>query len=72
MANNLSAPQGRGAFIGRAMPRFEEQRFVRGAGNYTDDVSVPGGTYAASVRAPHAHARIVSFYVSAARGHRQL
>src|SRR6516164_8254796 len=46
MANNLSAPQGRGAFIGRAMPRFEDLRFVR---------------------APHAHARIVSIDISAAR-----
>src|SRR5262249_55078893 len=41
---------------------------VRGAGNYTDDVSVPGETYAAFVRTPHAHARIVSIDVSAARG----
>jgi carbon-monoxide dehydrogenase large subunit len=70
MANNdgVSAPHGRGAFIGRAMPRFEDLRLVRGAGNYTDDVSVPGETYAAFVRAPHAHARVVSIDVSAARG----
>ena len=69
MAKNdgVSAPHGGGAFIGRAMPRFEDLRFVRGAGNYTDDVSVPGQTYAAFVRAPHAHARIVSIDVSAAR-----
>src|SRR5262245_7393493 len=70
MAKNdgVSAPHGRGAFIGRAMPRFEDLRFVRGAGNYTDDVSVPGEAHAAFVRAPHAHARIVSIDVSAARG----
>lgn len=70
MAKNegVSAPHGRGAFIGRAMPRFEDLRLVRGAGNYTDDVSVPGETYAAFVRAPHAHARVVSIDVSAARG----
>src|SRR5215468_1684139 len=67
MANNLSAPQGRGAFIGRAMPRFEDLRFVRGSGNYTDDVSLPEQGYAAFVRAPHAHARIVSIDISAAR-----
>ena len=69
MAKNdgVSAPHGRGAFIGRAMPRFEDLRFVRGAGNYTDDVSVPGEAYAAFVRAPHAHARIASIDVSAAR-----
>src|SRR6516162_8470325 len=67
MANNPSAPQGRGAFIGRAMPRFEDLRFVRGSGNYTDDVSLPEQSYAAFVRAPHAHARIVSIDMSAAR-----
>ena len=50
------------------MPRFEDLRFVRGSGNYTDDVSLPEQSYAAFVRAPHAHARIVSIYVSAARG----
>ena len=31
-----------GPFIGRPMPRFEDLRLVRGHGNYTDDVSVPG------------------------------
>src|SRR5215475_5794963 len=69
MVNNdgVSVPHGR-AFIGRAMPRFEDLRLVRGAGNYTDDVSMPGETYAAFVRTPHAHARIVSIDVSAARG----
>src|SRR6266853_5861247 len=67
MANNVSAPHARGAFIGRAMPRFEDLRFVRGSGNYTDDVSLPGQTYAVFVRAPHAHARIVSIDTSAAR-----
>ena len=60
MANNVSAPHARGAFIGRAMPRFEDLRFVRGSGNYTDDVSLPEQSYAAFVRAPHAHARILS------------
>ena len=67
MANKVSAPHARGAFIGRAMPRFEDLRFVRGSGNYTDDVSLPGQSYAAFVRAPHAHARIVSIDMSAAR-----
>src|SRR5260370_41492823 len=67
MENNVSAPDARGAFIGRAMPRFEDLRFVRGSGNYTDDVSLPEQSYAAFVRAPHAHARIVSIDMSAAR-----
>jgi aerobic carbon-monoxide dehydrogenase large subunit len=56
-----------GPFIGRPMPRFEDLRLVRGAGNYTDDISVPGQAYAVFVRAPHAHARIVSLDIAAAR-----
>src|SRR5260370_10577781 len=55
-----------GSFIGRALPRFEDLRFVRGSGNYTDDVLLPDQTYAVFVRAPHAHARIVSMDTSAA------
>src|SRR5260221_12550988 len=67
MANNVSAPHAGGAFLGRAMASFEDLRFVRGSGNYTDDVSLPEQSYAAFVRAPHAHARIVSIDMSAAR-----
>jgi aerobic carbon-monoxide dehydrogenase large subunit len=58
----------RGPFIGRPLPRFEDLRLVRGAGRYTDDVSVAGQAFAVFVRAPHAHARIVSIDSSAARG----
>ena len=65
MLTNLSARTG--PFIGRAMPRFEDLRFVRGSGNYTDDLSLPDQSYAAFVRAPHAHARIMSIDTSAAR-----
>jgi carbon-monoxide dehydrogenase large subunit len=58
----------RGApFIGRPMPRFEDLRLVRGAGSYTDDVSVPGQAIAVMVRSPHAHANIRSIDVSAAQ-----
>jgi CO/xanthine dehydrogenase Mo-binding subunit len=63
----VSGSRQRGPFIGRPMPRFEDLRLVRGAGNYTDDVSVPEQAYAVFVRTPHAHARVVSIDVSAAR-----
>jgi len=39
------------------MPRFEDLRLVRGAGRYSDDISMPGQAYAVFVRSPHAHAR---------------
>ncbi|MBV9582523.1 MAG: xanthine dehydrogenase family protein molybdopterin-binding subunit [Chloroflexi bacterium] len=50
---------GSGPFVGRPLPRFEDLRLVRGAGHYTDDFSYPDQAYAAFVRSPHAHARIV-------------
>src|SRR5260221_11604173 len=47
-----------GPYIGRPMPRFEDLRLVRGAGKYSDDISMPGQAYATFVRSPHAHARV--------------
>ncbi len=40
------------------MKRVEDQRFVRGHGNYVDDVSLPGMVHGAILRSPFAHARI--------------
>jgi carbon-monoxide dehydrogenase large subunit len=53
--------------VGQGVPRFEDPRLVRGGGRYTDDIQLPGMAYAAVLRSPHAHARIVSIDVSAAR-----
>ena len=53
-----SSTTGSGPFIGRSLPRFEDLRLVRGAGRYSDDISVPGQAVAAFVRSPHAHALI--------------
>jgi carbon-monoxide dehydrogenase large subunit len=47
-----------GPYIGRPMPRFEDLRLLRGAGKYSDDLSMPGQAYAVFVRAPHAHAKV--------------
>src|SRR5262245_47662906 len=54
-----SANGRREPYIGRSLPRFEDLRLVRGQGRYTDDVSLPDQVYAAFVRSPHPHARIV-------------
>ncbi|GAA4920023.1 carbon-monoxide dehydrogenase large subunit [Nonomuraea thailandensis] len=51
------------------MHRKEDARFIRGRGNYTDDVRLPGMLYGAVLRSPHAHARIVSIDTSAAEAH---
>ena len=44
--------------MGAAVVRKEDQRFITGKGRYTDDINLPGQTYACFVRSPHAHARI--------------
>jgi carbon-monoxide dehydrogenase large subunit len=53
--------------IGQGVPRFEDPRLVRGGGRYTDDIQLPGMAYAAVLRSPHAHARLRSIDVSAAK-----
>jgi carbon-monoxide dehydrogenase large subunit len=51
------------------MQRKEDPRFIRGKGNYVDDVKLPGMLYGAVLRSPLAHARITSIDVSAAQQH---
>ena len=46
--------------------RKEDPRFIRGKGNYIDDINLPGMLYGAILRSPYAHARIRSIDVSAA------
>ena len=47
-------------YIGQAVKRREDLRFITGAGQYTDDVTLPGQTTAYFIRSPHAHAKIKS------------
>ncbi len=47
-------------YIGQPMPRHEDARLVTGQGRFTDDFSFPNQIYAAMVRSPYPHARIVS------------
>ena len=46
--------------IGARVPRKEDYRFLTGAGQYTDDVTLQGQTHAVFVRSPHGHAKIKS------------
>ncbi len=52
--------------VGESMLRKEDARFIRGKGNYVDDVSLPGMLHMVMLRSPHAHARIRSIDTSAA------
>src|SRR3954470_13812642 len=51
------------------MKRKEDPRFIRGQGNYVDDVKLPGMLHGAVLRSPVAHARIKSIDTSAALQH---
>src|SRR5438445_12328942 len=55
--------------FGKAMQRREYPRFIARRGQYVDDVKLPGMTYAAFVRSPHAHARIRRIDTAAALRH---
>jgi carbon-monoxide dehydrogenase large subunit len=46
--------------IGQSIKRREDERFLTGSGQYTDDVVLPRQTYGYFLRSPHAHARIQS------------
>ena len=48
--------------------RREDPRLITGQASYTADIKLPGMTYAAILRSPHAHARITSIDTSAACG----
>ncbi|MCO6184924.1 xanthine dehydrogenase family protein molybdopterin-binding subunit [Rhizobium sp. L1K21] len=53
--------------IGARVTRKEDKRFLTGKGRYVDDMVVPGMKFAAFVRSPHAHAKIKSIDLSAAK-----
>jgi carbon-monoxide dehydrogenase large subunit len=52
--------------MGDRMLRKEDGRFVRGKGNYVDDVQLPGMLHSAILRSPFAHAKINNIDTSAA------
>src|SRR5918993_5442950 len=58
-----------GRLFGKSVKRREDPRFITGRGKYVDDLKLPGMTYAAFVRSPHAHARIKGIDVSQAKAH---
>jgi len=53
-------------FIGTPMERREDLRFLRGRGEYVDDVAMPGVLYAVILRSSVAHGRLASIDASAA------
>jgi aerobic carbon-monoxide dehydrogenase large subunit len=53
--------------VGQAIRRKEDPRLITGRARYVDDISLPGTLWAAFVRSPEAHAKIVSIDATAAK-----
>ena len=67
-ANPAAGDDDRPIGYGR-LQRKEDPRFVRGKGNYVDDIVLPGMLHGAILRAPMAHARLVSIDTARALAH---
>jgi len=52
---------------GQAIRRSEDQRFLTGAGRYTDDITLKGQAYLYLLRSPYAHGTITELDVSEAK-----
>jgi carbon-monoxide dehydrogenase large subunit len=46
--------------MGHSIRRKEDPRFIRGKGNYVDDIQLPGMLYMDIVRSPYAHAKLTA------------
>ena len=53
--------------VGRSLRRKEDPRLITGRASYVDDINLVGQVWAAWVRSPEAHAKIVSIDTSAAK-----
>jgi aerobic-type carbon monoxide dehydrogenase small subunit (CoxS/CutS family) len=67
MGNMNEVPDATRSPIGQSYRRREDKRFVTGDGQFTDDVVLPNQTYGVFLRSPHAHARIRSIDLAAAK-----
>ena len=52
--------------VNHATPRLESMDKALGRGKYTDDLELPNMAYAALVRCPYSHAKVLSIDVSEA------
>ncbi len=52
---------------GKSVRRVEDENLLKGAGVFADDVDMPGQARLATLRSPHAHARIESIDTAAAK-----
>jgi aerobic carbon-monoxide dehydrogenase large subunit len=64
MATPRTSPEIGG--MGHSIKRKEDPRFIRGQGNYVDDVVLPGMLHMDIVRSPYAHAKLKKIDTAAA------
>src|SRR5688572_6952781 len=55
--------------LGQSIARLEDDRLLKGAGQYTDDFELKDALHAYVLRSPHAHARIKNILVDKAKSH---
>jgi CO/xanthine dehydrogenase Mo-binding subunit len=62
----LSVGTNNGGWVGKGLPRKEDNRLLRGRGKFVDDIKLRDMLYLKFVRSPFGHARITSLDTSAA------
>src|ERR687884_74602 len=62
----MAVETGEHRWLGKSVKRKEDDRFVRGRGNYLDDIKLPNMLHMSILRSPYAHARIRSIDTSRA------
>ena len=62
----MSAATNGGGWVGKGLPRKEDNRLLRGRGKFIDDIKLRSMRYLKFVRSPYAHAKVSSLDTSAA------
>jgi len=62
----LTARTNNGSWVGKALPRKEDNRLLRGRGKFVDDIKLRDMLYLKFVRSPYAHAKVTNLDTSAA------
>ena len=62
----MTARTNNGSWVGKALPRKEDNRLLRGRGKFVDDIKLRDMLYLKFVRSPYAHAKVTNLDTSAA------
>jgi 2-furoyl-CoA dehydrogenase large subunit len=65
-STKLSSEADKKNWVGKSLPRKEDNRLLRGRGKFADDIKLREMLYLRFVRSPYAHAKIISIDTSAA------